>query len=76
MLLLRHTKIDKGGFGDNEHSFDNIAREVKYTTKVNHDNIIQFFGITQDSETKSYYIVLQYANSGDLRSYWNDHFQN
>ncbi|CAG8559291.1 5631_t:CDS:2 [Dentiscutata heterogama] len=32
---------------DNEHSFNNFVREVKYTAKVNHDNIIQFFGITQ-----------------------------
>ncbi|KAF0508855.1 kinase-like protein [Gigaspora margarita] len=30
---------------DNEHSFDNIAREVKCTTKVNHGKIIQFFGL-------------------------------
>ncbi|KAF0508847.1 kinase-like protein [Gigaspora margarita] len=30
--------------------------------------------ITQDSETKTYYMVLQYANSGDLRCYLNDYF--
>ncbi|CAG8751738.1 13101_t:CDS:2, partial [Cetraspora pellucida] len=59
---------------DHEHSFDNFIREVKYTTKVNHDNIIQFFGITQDSETRTYYMVLQFANSGDLRCYLNEHF--
>ncbi|CAG8465393.1 3542_t:CDS:10 [Cetraspora pellucida] len=35
---------------DHEYSFDNFIREVKYTTKVNHDNIIQFFGITQASK--------------------------
>ncbi|CAG8823373.1 2924_t:CDS:2 [Gigaspora margarita] len=40
---------------DTEHSFDNIATEL----------------ITQGSETKTYYMVLQYANSGDLRCYLN-----
>ncbi|CAG8717220.1 21394_t:CDS:2 [Cetraspora pellucida] len=34
---------------DDEKSLDNLIRKVKYTTEVNHDNIIKFFGITQET---------------------------
>ncbi|RIB29288.1 kinase-like domain-containing protein [Gigaspora rosea] len=54
-----------------ENSLADLLKKVKY--KIKHDNIIKFLGISQDSENKTY-IVLQYANSGDLRCYLNDHF--
>ncbi|KAF0561748.1 kinase-like protein [Gigaspora margarita] len=65
-------EISKGRFGT--ISLDNLIRKVKYTTGVNHDNIIQFLGITQDSEARTYYMVLHYANSGNLQCYLKDHF--
>jgi serine/threonine protein kinase len=46
-------------------------------------NIIGFYGITQDPETKNYMMVLDYARNGSLRNYlnkrynklsWNDKF--
>ncbi|CAG8785507.1 6375_t:CDS:2, partial [Cetraspora pellucida] len=36
-------------------------------------NIIQFFGVTQDTRSK-YYMVLQYANNSDLRCYLSNRF--
>ncbi|KAF0528702.1 kinase-like protein [Gigaspora margarita] len=59
-----------------EKSLFNWISKVRHTTYVYHRNIIQFLGITQDSETRTYYMVLQYANSGNLQCYLNDHFSN
>ncbi|CAG8783242.1 20455_t:CDS:2 [Gigaspora margarita] len=54
---------------DNEDSFRKFVREIKIITEVDHNiNIIRFFGIVKDP-TESYYMVLQYANNGDLRNY-------
>ncbi|RIB28352.1 kinase-like domain-containing protein [Gigaspora rosea] len=59
---------------NDENSLDDFIREVKSITKVNHDNIIQFFGITQDYKADTYYMILQYAKSGDLEHYLNENF--
>src|SRR6185436_18741609 len=37
---------------------------------------IRFYGITQDPETHSYMIVLEYANDGNLREYLKINFNN
>ncbi|KAF0469708.1 kinase-like protein [Gigaspora margarita] len=61
----------------NENKFHEFVREVKNIIKVHHHfNIIKFFGFTKDTttETGSSYMVLQFANNGDLRSYLRDHF--
>ncbi|KAF0459335.1 kinase-like protein [Gigaspora margarita] len=59
---------------NDEHSLDDFIREVESITKVNDDNVIQFFGITQDYKADTYYMVLQYADSGDLEHYLNAKF--
>ncbi|CAG8607035.1 3056_t:CDS:2 [Ambispora leptoticha] len=41
---------------------------------AHHDNIIRFFGITQDPNTEKYYLVLQFANNSDLRDYLRNKF--
>ncbi|RIB24305.1 kinase-like domain-containing protein [Gigaspora rosea] len=48
---------------DQKKKFD---REVKIMNECDHDNIIQFFGITKGIME---YMVLLYANDGDLRCY-------
>ncbi|RIB07361.1 kinase-like domain-containing protein [Gigaspora rosea] len=60
-----------------ENKFHEFVREVKNIIKVhNHANIIKFFGFTKDTTTGTglSYMVLQFANNGDLRSYLRDHF--
>src|SRR6185436_10690050 len=37
---------------------------------------IKFYGITQDPETRSYMMVLQYAKDGNLREYLKNNFNN
>ncbi|RIB11722.1 kinase-like domain-containing protein [Gigaspora rosea] len=59
---------------DDENSFHEFVREIKIITEVDHNiNIIRFFGIVKDPKEK-YYMVLQYANSGNLRGYLQSHF--
>ena len=45
--------------------------EIHLKTYTVSNNIIsiQFYGITQDPETHSYMMVLEYANDGNLREY-------
>ncbi|KAF0469710.1 kinase-like protein [Gigaspora margarita] len=60
-----------------ENKFYEFVREVRNIIKVHHHiNIIQFFGFTKDTTTENgtSYMVLQFANNGDLRSYLLDHF--
>ncbi|CAG8658481.1 15576_t:CDS:2, partial [Dentiscutata heterogama] len=60
---------------DQNDQNNNFIREIKNITKVNqHDHIIRFLGITQDPKTETYYMIFQFANNGDLRSYLRNHF--
>ncbi|CAG8471808.1 5911_t:CDS:2, partial [Diversispora eburnea] len=40
-----------------------------------HDNIINFHGISIDPSTEKYYLVLQYAKDGNLRTYLRNNFK-
>lgn len=52
-----------------------LMYKIKNICKVHHHiNIIRFYGITQDSRIKTYYMILQFANNGDLRSYFHNYF--
>ncbi|RHZ52962.1 hypothetical protein Glove_454g23 [Diversispora epigaea] len=46
------------------------------TNKENNYASIQFYGITQDPETHSYMMVLEYAADGNLREYLKINFNN
>ncbi|KAF0553170.1 kinase-like protein [Gigaspora margarita] len=64
-----------GSVNDNTISLNGFSKEVQNITKVtHHDNIIRFFGVTHDPKTETYYMVLQYANDGDLRCYLSNNF--
>ncbi|RHZ51638.1 hypothetical protein Glove_476g57 [Diversispora epigaea] len=62
---------------DNFVNFSDILNEMKIHFKTN--NIlgsIRFYGITQDPETHSYMMVLEYAKDGNLREYLKINFNN
>ncbi|RHZ81621.1 hypothetical protein Glove_117g533 [Diversispora epigaea] len=60
---------------DNEKFYKKFVKELKNISTVNyHDNIIKFYGICIDSSTETYYLVLQYAKDGDLRTYLQNNF--
>ncbi|RHZ78455.1 hypothetical protein Glove_164g16 [Diversispora epigaea] len=62
---------------ENEESFyEKFVRELTNILAVNnHDNIINFYGISIDPKKETYYLVLQYARDGNLRTYLQNNFK-
>ncbi|RHZ69979.1 hypothetical protein Glove_276g22 [Diversispora epigaea] len=62
---------------DNFVNFNDILNEVAihFKTHVEYASI-RFYGITQDPETHSYMMVLDYAKDGNLREYLKINFNN
>ncbi|RGB35778.1 kinase-like domain-containing protein, partial [Rhizophagus diaphanus] len=56
-----------------------IVNELKLQREIDfHENIIRFHGITaenQNNNSKNYFLVMEYANNGTLRSYLNRCFK-
>ncbi|RHZ57698.1 hypothetical protein Glove_384g18 [Diversispora epigaea] len=63
---------------DNFVNFNNVLNEMEIHLKANnkYDTSIEFYGITQDPETHSYMMVLDYAADGNLREYLKINFNN
>ncbi|GBB84502.1 hypothetical protein RclHR1_11060007 [Rhizophagus clarus] len=56
-----------------------IVKELKIQRQVDfHENIIRFYGITttdnQNDDSKEYWLVMEYADSGTLREYLKERF--
>ncbi|RHZ46355.1 hypothetical protein Glove_624g49 [Diversispora epigaea] len=61
------------GFYDNDDK--KFVRELTNNIALNnHDNIIDVYGISIDPLTETYYMVLQYAKDGNLRTYLRNNF--
>ncbi|GES72491.1 kinase-like domain-containing protein [Rhizophagus clarus] len=55
-----------------ESSFEEFVKELKLIRSVDfHDNVIRFYGVSEDPTTRRYFMVLQYANGGNLRDFLN-----
>ncbi|RHZ44050.1 hypothetical protein Glove_768g6 [Diversispora epigaea] len=63
---------------DNFVNFNDVLNEMKIHLKTYTDSVfsIRFYGITQDPETHSYMMVLEYAKDGNLREYLKINFNN
>ncbi|RHZ78466.1 hypothetical protein Glove_164g32 [Diversispora epigaea] len=65
---------------DNFVNLNDVLNEMeihlKIYTRSNNITSIRFYGITQDPETHSYMMVLQYAKDGNLREYLKINFNN
>ncbi|RHZ84017.1 hypothetical protein Glove_86g152 [Diversispora epigaea] len=56
---------------DNDEFFSQFLNEA-----INHhDNIINFYGVSIDTLTGKYYLVFQYAEDGNLRTYQRNNFE-
>ncbi|GBC22107.2 kinase-like domain-containing protein [Rhizophagus irregularis DAOM 181602=DAOM 197198] len=57
-----------------------IVNELKLQREVDfHENIIHFYGIStenQSDDSKKYLLVMEYADSGTLRNYLSERFEN
>ncbi|RHZ75459.1 hypothetical protein Glove_213g56 [Diversispora epigaea] len=62
---------------DNFVSFNDVLNEMEIHLKIyTKSGLIRFYGITQDPETQSYMMVLEYAKDGNLREYLKINFNN
>ncbi|RHZ88658.1 hypothetical protein Glove_21g323 [Diversispora epigaea] len=60
---------------EDELFYEKFVKELTNILAVNnHDNIINFYGISIDPSTETYYLVMQYAKDGDLRTYLRNNF--
>ncbi|PKK65620.1 kinase-like protein [Rhizophagus irregularis] len=73
----------KSFFNLNNVTVKEIVRELKIQRKVDfHDNIIRCYGITkyelenQNKHLQNYWLVMEYADSGNLRSYLKNNYNN
>ncbi|XP_030555675.1 dual specificity protein kinase pyk3-like isoform X2 [Drosophila novamexicana] len=56
---------------NNTQGNQGIEREVRYLSRVNHENIIKLYGTMVDEEGKTL-VVMEYADCGSLHSYLYD----
>ncbi|KAF0554761.1 kinase-like protein [Gigaspora margarita] len=49
--------------------FKLFMRELQLLHTVNHPNVVKFYGISRDSQTKNFMLVLQFADCGNLRDF-------
>ncbi|RHZ87525.1 hypothetical protein Glove_33g26 [Diversispora epigaea] len=62
---------------DNFVNFNDVLNEMEIHLKTLTESAsIRFYGITQDPETHSYMMVLEYAKDGNLREYLKINFNN
>ncbi|RHZ46439.1 hypothetical protein Glove_621g60 [Diversispora epigaea] len=77
--LGKHVALKSLHENENENGelfYEKFVRELTNIMAVNnHDNIINFYGISIDSSTETYYLVLQYAKDGNLRTYLRNNFK-
>ncbi|RHZ79199.1 hypothetical protein Glove_151g90 [Diversispora epigaea] len=62
---------------DNFVNFNEVLNEMEIHLKTRTELAsVEFHGITQDPETQSYMMVLEYAEDGNLREYLKNNFNN
>ncbi|CAB4388522.1 unnamed protein product [Rhizophagus irregularis] len=67
----------KSFYNYNDITIKEIVKELKIQREVDfHKNVIRFFGITenQNDNSKNYWLVMEYADSGTLQEYLKEHF--
>ena len=47
---------------------DGLLREARVFSNLNHQNIIQLFGVSPSISTRNLYLVMEYAHGGALNS--------
>ncbi|CAB4393259.1 unnamed protein product [Rhizophagus irregularis] len=62
-------------FNHDKITLKEVVNEIKLQKKVDfHDNILRICGITKIEAEKKYSLVLEYADSGTLKTYLSNHF--
>ncbi|KAF0414660.1 kinase-like protein [Gigaspora margarita] len=66
---LGEVAIKEVDYTDENESRNTFINELKQHSRAKHPRIIQFFGVAIDRDEEINYLVLEYANSGNLRQY-------
>ncbi|CAB5388488.1 unnamed protein product [Rhizophagus irregularis] len=66
-----NTKVALKCLNNSQNFLDEFINEVKAYTNQKIDNILKIYGISQNTNTKEYIMVLEYAE-GDFNSYLKD----
>ncbi|CAG8821486.1 8434_t:CDS:2, partial [Racocetra persica] len=57
------------------NAYEDLVTELKFMLKTNNcQNILHFYGITKNPSSNAFYLVLEYADSGNLRRYLEKNF--
>ncbi|RIB07303.1 kinase-like domain-containing protein, partial [Gigaspora rosea] len=68
-VAIKHLNRNNGK--NDEYKY--FVRELKSLKKLDHPNIIHFYGVTKGCiKIRAYCLVLEYANNGNLRNYLQD----
>jgi len=67
LVALKLIEIGQGKMTKNE--LNNLKVEINIHKELNHPNIIQFFGYILDEEESLVYLILEYAEKGNLWKY-------
>ncbi|CAG8735908.1 5373_t:CDS:2, partial [Gigaspora rosea] len=57
------------GEEDSGMSIKRFLSELKLHSRAKNDRIINFFGVSKDEDNDQYYLVMEFADEGDLRGY-------
>src|SRR5262245_14081823 len=64
-------KVLRRKWGDNKHVIDLFKREGDMGKSLKHPNIVEIIDVDQDPLTKSYFIVMEFIEGGNLRELLN-----
>lgn len=64
-------KVLRRKWGDNKHVIDLFKREGDMGMSLKHPNIVEIIAVNQDPLTKSYFIVMEFIEGGNLRELLN-----
>ncbi|CAJ0871870.1 10643_t:CDS:2, partial [Entrophospora sp. SA101] len=74
VVTLKELMIDVTS-QENRSILHSFIDELKLRQKLDfHSNILKFYGITKESNTNKYLLVIEYADGGTLRNYLNKNF--
>ncbi|KAF0488383.1 kinase-like protein [Gigaspora margarita] len=67
LIIMKHIPNDL-----KNQDKETLRQFILRLSKTNHENILNFLGISEDLELKSYFLVLEYAGNGNLHDYLSE----
>ncbi|ORX95383.1 kinase-like protein [Basidiobolus meristosporus CBS 931.73] len=69
-IVEKHSRRRLGQKQSHPSSLDKIRKEIAILKRCNHPNVVRLYEVIDDPEAKKIYLVLEYADGGELR--WRD----